>query len=276
MRKPMPVPWICPPQGGRPPKHGNEFVFGDPATWGEVTAVTVTSTDRYGAATAQAWDRLHPRLTRRAAWGDHEGPLPAIEGIVIRLTVEKLPSGGVNKPVWPWWSSTGARPVDVDRCWQAFLRRFMWSICFACSSKRSAGPAPGFETPPRPTAGPGSFWPRTLNCASPGRSRGISAGRGNDRQNRTNSPPPESAGGSGTCARRPARRPVHRNPRNPGPAVHSDRRISSQRPARRRTCPCHRRVLHPARAPQGRHQAQTSRGLSNRATALRETVPGRT
>lgn len=29
-------------------------VFGDPATWGEATAVTVTNTDRYGAATAQA------------------------------------------------------------------------------------------------------------------------------------------------------------------------------------------------------------------------------
>ncbi|GGZ78245.1 hypothetical protein GCM10010344_51540 [Streptomyces bluensis] len=25
MRKPVPVPWISPPQGGRPPKHGKEF-----------------------------------------------------------------------------------------------------------------------------------------------------------------------------------------------------------------------------------------------------------
>ncbi|PVC76683.1 NF041680 family putative transposase [Streptomyces sp. CS081A] len=124
MRKPVLVPWICPPQGGRPPKHGGEFVFGRPETWGEVTAVTVTSTDRYGTATAQAWDRLHPRLTRRAAWLDHEGPLPIIEGTVIRLSVEKLPSGGVNRPVWLWWSGTGARSEDVDRCWQSFLRRF--------------------------------------------------------------------------------------------------------------------------------------------------------
>lgn len=99
MRKPVPVPWICPPQGGRPPKHGGEFVFGQPETWGEATEVTVTNTDRYGTATVQAWDRLHPRLTRRAAWLDHEGPLPIIEGTVIRLTLEKLPSGGVNKPV---------------------------------------------------------------------------------------------------------------------------------------------------------------------------------
>ena len=52
MRKPVPVPWTCPPQGGRPPKHGGEFVFGRPETWGEVTAVTFTNTDQYGMATA--------------------------------------------------------------------------------------------------------------------------------------------------------------------------------------------------------------------------------
>ncbi|GAA3283765.1 hypothetical protein GCM10010493_75220 [Streptomyces lavendulae subsp. grasserius] len=86
--------------------------------------VTATDTDRYGTVTAQAWDQLHPRLTRRAAWHDHEGPLPIIEGTVIRLAVAKLPSGGVNKPVWLWWSRTGAHPEDVNRCWQAFLRRF--------------------------------------------------------------------------------------------------------------------------------------------------------
>jgi hypothetical protein len=40
------------------------------------------------------------------------------------LTVAHLPSGGVNKPVWLWWSGTDATATDVDRCWQAFLRRF--------------------------------------------------------------------------------------------------------------------------------------------------------
>ncbi|WP_030239978.1 hypothetical protein [Streptomyces lavendulae] len=48
------------------------------------------------AATAQAWDRLHPWLNRRAARGDHEGPLPVTEGTVIRLTVERLPSSGAE------------------------------------------------------------------------------------------------------------------------------------------------------------------------------------
>lgn len=35
-----------------------------------------------------------------------------------------LPGGGVNRPVWLWWSGTGAATEDVDRCWPAFLRRF--------------------------------------------------------------------------------------------------------------------------------------------------------
>lgn len=43
---------------------------------------------------------------------------------MIRLAVEELPSGGVNRPVWLWWSRTSAVPNDVDRCWQSFLRRF--------------------------------------------------------------------------------------------------------------------------------------------------------
>jgi hypothetical protein len=109
---------------GRPPKHGGEFVFGDPATWGAEQAVTTTDTRLYGTATAQAWDRLHPRLTRRAAWAEHEGPLPIIAGTVIRLRVDHLPSGGDPKPVWLWWSTVDATPADVDRCWQMFLRRF--------------------------------------------------------------------------------------------------------------------------------------------------------
>lgn len=86
--------------------------------------MTVTDARLNGKATAQAWDQLHPRLTRRAAWMDHDGPLPIVEGTVIRPTMGKLPSGGVNKPVWLWWSGTGATTNDVDRCWQSFLRRF--------------------------------------------------------------------------------------------------------------------------------------------------------
>ena len=85
---------------------------------------TTTQTTRYGTAAAQAWDRLHPRLTHRAAWLDHDGPLPVIEGTLIRLQADHLPGDRDPKPVWLWWSRTGAAPAEVDRCWQAFLRRF--------------------------------------------------------------------------------------------------------------------------------------------------------
>ena len=56
-------------------------------------------------AVAAAWDRLHPRLTHRAAWLDHDGELPVIDGTLIRLTVEHLPGDRDPQPVW-LWSST--------------------------------------------------------------------------------------------------------------------------------------------------------------------------
>jgi DDE superfamily endonuclease len=89
-----------PPAMGRPPRHGGEFGFGDPASWGDPDAATVTQTRLYGQATARAWHRLHPWLTHRTAWLEHSGPLPIIEGAVTLLTVDRLPSGATAKPVW--------------------------------------------------------------------------------------------------------------------------------------------------------------------------------
>ncbi|MFQ6196485.1 transposase [Streptomyces sp. NPDC000405] len=57
---------LCPyPQGGRPPKHGKEFRFAKPDTWGGPDTETVQVTDRYGTATTMAWDRPPPRLSPR-------------------------------------------------------------------------------------------------------------------------------------------------------------------------------------------------------------------
>src|SRR5512142_3077993 len=120
----FPVPARQPGTDGRPPRHGREFALPDPATWPDPAVTTTTQTTRYGTAVAQAWDRLHPRLTHRSAWLDHDGPLPVIEGTLIRLQVDHLPGDRDPKPVWLWWSCTGAAPAEVDRCWQAFLRRF--------------------------------------------------------------------------------------------------------------------------------------------------------
>ncbi|MFB7380373.1 NF041680 family putative transposase [Kitasatospora purpeofusca] len=112
------------PAGGRPPKHGAEFIFKDASTWGAPDAETKAETTRYGTAHAQSWDRLHPELQGRAAWRDHPGPLPVIEGTVIRLQVDHLPSGGDPKPLWLWWSRPAAGPAETDLAWQTFLRRF--------------------------------------------------------------------------------------------------------------------------------------------------------
>ena len=73
---------------------------------------------------ATSWDRVHPRLTRRTCWIDHTGDLPIIEGTLIRLQVDHLPGDRNPKPVWLWTSTTAATAADIDRWWQAFLRRF--------------------------------------------------------------------------------------------------------------------------------------------------------
>jgi hypothetical protein len=109
---------------GRPARHGTVLRFTDPDTWHQPDVTTTSQTERYGTAETYAWDRMHPKLARRSAWRDHRGDLPIVEGTVIRLRVQRLPSGGEPKPVWLWWSGTDPTPTDVDRLWQTFLRRF--------------------------------------------------------------------------------------------------------------------------------------------------------
>jgi DDE superfamily endonuclease len=120
----LPAPPRPPATMGRPRKHGGELALAGPATWPVPQVTTSTATSRYGMAVACAWDRVHPRLTHRAGWLDHDGPLPVIEGTLIRLQVDRLPGDRNPKPVWLWSSATGAAPGEVDRLWQAFLRRF--------------------------------------------------------------------------------------------------------------------------------------------------------
>src|SRR2546430_6897815 len=120
----LPAPPRQPGTNGRPRKHGRELTLSEPEAWPDRKVSTSTVTTRYGTARTAAWDRVHPRLTHRAAWLDHDGPLPVIEGTLIRLQVDYLPGDRDPKPVWLWWSRTGAAPADVDRCWQSFLRRF--------------------------------------------------------------------------------------------------------------------------------------------------------
>ncbi|WUH88672.1 transposase [Streptomyces sp. NBC_00433] len=150
MRRPTPTPLeyaLAYPQGGRPPKHGKEFRFARSETWGEPDTATVQVTDRYGAARAMAWDRLHPRLTTRSAWIDHDGELPIIEGTLIRLQVDKLPGGGQPLPLWLWSSAIGMTGTDVDLRWQAFLRRFDLEHTFRMIKQTLGWTRPKLRTP---------------------------------------------------------------------------------------------------------------------------------
>ena len=138
---------------GRPRKHGARLALADQATWPAPQITTTTATSRYGRAVATAWDRVHPRLTHRAAWLDHGGDLPVIDGTLIRLEVDHLPGDRDPKPLWLWSSATGASPDDVDRLWQAFLRRFDLETskpqcCHICGSSDSSRAASSSELMP--------------------------------------------------------------------------------------------------------------------------------
>lgn len=132
---------------GRPPKHGPEFRFTEPETWPEPAITTVTDTTNYGKARAQAWDRVHPRLTHRSSWLDHEGELPLVEGMLVRLEVEYLSKEREAPPVWLWSSKTGATPDNVDRFWQAFLRRFDLEHTFRFAKQTLGWTTPKLRTP---------------------------------------------------------------------------------------------------------------------------------
>jgi hypothetical protein len=132
---------------GRTRRHGAEFTFADPTTWPPAQITTTTQTTRYGTARAAAWHRLHPRLTHRAAWAKHPAELPILEGTVIRLAVEHLPGDRNPTPIWLWFSRTEATPADVDRLWQAFLRRFDLEHTFRLFKQTLGWTAPKIRTP---------------------------------------------------------------------------------------------------------------------------------
>ena len=98
----LPAPPRLPGTSGRPPRHGGEFALARPETWPAPQHITSTNTTRYGTARASSWERLHPRLTHRTCWLEHQVQLPVIDGTLIRLQVEHLPGDRHPKPVWLW------------------------------------------------------------------------------------------------------------------------------------------------------------------------------
>jgi hypothetical protein len=143
----FPAPPRRPGATGRPPRHGPEFALSDPATHPTPEATTSTETTRYGTARACAWTRCHPLLARRGGWAGHEGPLPIITGSIIRLVMDRLPGDRHPKPVWLWCSRSELAPTDVDRLWQAFLRRFDIEHTFRFLKQTLGWTRPRLRTP---------------------------------------------------------------------------------------------------------------------------------
>lgn len=132
---------------GRGARHGAKFTFKDSRTWPEAVHSTTTQTTRYGAAQARSWDRLHPKLTHRGTWADHDGDVPIIEGTVIRLQVDRLPGDGTPKPLWLWFSDTAITTGVMDRLWQMFLRRFDLEHTFRFLKQTLGWTKPRLRTP---------------------------------------------------------------------------------------------------------------------------------
>ena len=121
----FPVPPRPAGAAGRPGRHGQAFRLADEKTWPEPLVSALTETTRYGPVAAAAWGRLHQKLASRAGWEDHDGPLPVIEGTLIRLhAVDHLPGYRPLEPMWLWSSRPDARPGEVTVLWQAYRRRF--------------------------------------------------------------------------------------------------------------------------------------------------------
>src|SRR5512135_1777582 len=80
----FPAPPREPGANGRPSRHGAALRLADPASWPAPAVTTTTQTTRHGTAAAAAWGRLHQQLASRA----------------------------------------GTSAGEVNRAWQAFLRRF--------------------------------------------------------------------------------------------------------------------------------------------------------
>jgi hypothetical protein len=74
----LPVPARACGQVGRPGRHGPAIDLDKPVGHPASAVSTVTETTRYGRAFADAWNRAHQKLQRRAGWAGHQGQLPTV------------------------------------------------------------------------------------------------------------------------------------------------------------------------------------------------------
>jgi hypothetical protein len=153
-----------------------------------------------------------------------------MEGTLIRLQVEHLPSDQDPKPVWLWSSATGATTADINRCWQSFLRRFDLEHTFRLFKQTLGWPTPRLRTP---QAADRWTW---IVIAAHTQLR-LARPLADDLRRPWEKPappnrltPPGSAEGFGTSARGPPSRPLRRNPASLAPDAHPAPTIAGQHP----------------------------------------------
>jgi hypothetical protein len=140
-----------------------------------------------------------------------------------------VPGDRDPKPAWLWWSRTGAAPADVNRCWQAFLRRFDLEHTFRLYGQVLGWTAPKIRDP---AAADRWTWliiaaHTQLRLARPLASRPAPP-LGTPGSARAADPGPCPPRGLGTSTRRPPSPPVHPNPANPALAGREPRRTATR------------------------------------------------
>lgn len=114
--------------GGHPRWHGKKFAFRNQETWWDPTYECLLDDPQYGQVQIQAWSEMHAKPDRHATRGTYQ-PRPLIPGILIRITVSKLPKQTrAPKPLWLWWH--GPMLLDLERIWQAYRARFQLEHTF--------------------------------------------------------------------------------------------------------------------------------------------------
>jgi hypothetical protein len=130
---------------GRPRRHGDRVKLADPGTWPEPDEETRATDPRYGTVKVTAWHGLHPKLGRRGHWAQHDQP-PIVRGTVVRVDVEHLPkpTSRTKKTLWLW---AAGPDLDLDICWQAYLRRFDIEHTFRFLKNTLGWTTPSLRTP---------------------------------------------------------------------------------------------------------------------------------
>ncbi|MFJ4705194.1 hypothetical protein ACIP6I_10100 [Streptomyces anulatus] len=147
------------------------------------------------------------------------------------MEVEHLSKDRAAPTVWLWSSKTSADDADVDRAWQAFLRRFDLEHTFRLFKQTLGWTRPRLR---EPEAADRWTWliiaaytqlrlarPITHDLRPPGRSQ----------PHRTGSHPPASDGRFGTSTSTCPAPPEHQNPTAPGPDDHTAPRTDTEHPA---------------------------------------------